>query len=232
MSNRSRSSSGATLRRVALVVATFALGIAGLPALAVATITASDFPAKSEVKAAVGGKGVWAAFPADITTLGSKPRGCRSDKQLLDFDEVKAKAFFGRESGTPRPVRSGAEIVILRYATVASARDAVKRNGSYPQRCAKVTEWVCTDCDGISTTWRTRVAAREVGRQSVAWRFRRIDNSKSNGYTVVARRGSTVVRVTVSRTRDVPVTGEWVYPQRIKKRVAVRLARLALRSAT
>lgn len=219
-------------RQVTLVMVTLALAVAMAPAPALATITKSDFPSKSDVKTVFAGKGRWFSYRGDIATLGGRPAECRSDDQLLNFDEVKARYYSGRERGAPRSVSANAEIAVLKYATVGSARDAVKRNRSYPRRCPKVTEWVCDQCDGISTIWRTKVSAKKVGRQSVVWKFRRIDNLKSNGYTVVARRGSTVVRVTASRTRDVAAKNGWVYPKLIKKRVAVKLARTALREAT
>ncbi len=232
MSSQSKPSLGDRVRRAALMVLTTVLGVALMPAPAVATISKSDFPPKSVVKSVIGGKSAWRAYPGDIATLGGKPRRCRSDKQMLKFDEVKSKLFSGKERGAPKSVFASAEIAILKYATVGSARDAVKRNGTYPKRCGKVTEWVCNECDGISTTRRTRVSAAPVGSQSVVWKFRRIDNFKSNGYAVVARKGSTVVRVTVSRTRDVSANNGWVYPKLIQKPVAVKLARTALSDAT
>jgi hypothetical protein len=113
---------------------------------------------------------------------------------------------------------------------VRAARKAVRRNASYPQRCPKVVEWVCTQCDGIWTTWRTRVPAARVGAQSVAWRFRELSNAKAKGHTIVARRGTTVVRVTVGRARY-PGDGPFTYPERIAKKKVVALARIALRTA-
>lgn len=208
------------------------LGLSSQPAHALGTITKSDFPAKTVVKSSMNGKGHWSSSRGRFATLGGKPGDCRSDKQMLSFDRAKSRFFYGREKGMPRSIWSNAEIVVLRYPDTKSARRAVKRNASYPRRCPKVTEWVCNDCDGIWTTWRTRTLAAKVGRQSVVWRFREIGNFKSNGYTVVSRRGSTIVRVTVGRTRDVSARNGWVYPKLIKKREALRVARKALNRAT
>ncbi|QIX27179.1 hypothetical protein ncot_11645 [Nocardioides sp. JQ2195] len=208
------------------------LSLGMLPAHSLGTIVKSDFLAKRTVKASMNGVGEWRAYRGSFKTVGGKPRDCRSDEQMLDYDEARSKSYHGRESGLPRSVWSGAEIVILRYADADSARRAVRRNGSYPRRCPKVTEWVCTECDGIWTTWRTKVPAVTVGAQSVAWKFREVGNFKSNGHAVVARRGSTVVRVTVTRTRDVTMKDGWVYPQLVRKRVVTRLARKALNKST
>jgi len=52
-----------------------------------------------------------------------------------------------------------------------------------------------------------------------------------NGYAVVARRGKLVVRVEVGRSRD-PFSDAWTYPPLVKKRKAIRIARMALQAAT
>ena len=56
-------------------------------------------------------------------------------------------------------------------------------------------------------------------------------NAKAKGYTIVARKATTVVRVTVGHSRY-PGDGEFTYPERIAKEKAVTLARIALRTAT
>ena len=218
---------------VAAVVAALAVAAATVgPAPSVASIPASAFPSKAVVKSVLDGKGHWRVSPGDLEKLGAKPRGCRSDKQMLAYDDARVRWYAGREVGMPRSVFTSAEIAVLTYADDAAARAAVQRNASYPRRCPKVVEWVCTDCDGIDTTWRTRTPAARVGDQSVAWRFRQFGNLKSNGWAVVARDGATVVRVRTLRTRDVFAGGRHGYPRLMDKKVAVRLARTALSTAT
>ena len=62
----------------------------------------------------------------------------------------------------PRSVFTSAEIAVLTYADDAAARAAGPAQRVVPRRCPKVVEWVCTDCDGIDTTWRTRTPAARV----------------------------------------------------------------------
>jgi hypothetical protein len=219
-------------RRVWVATSFLSLLVAALaPSPVAADIPSSAFPTKAEIKSELNGRGSWFSVTSTFTrTLGSRPRGCRSDKQMLDFQEDRLRFYSGRQTGLPNSVYASVAIGVFVYANVTDARDAVTRNASYPERCPKVTEWVCNDCDGISTTWRTRVAARRVGQQSVAWRYRSEDNFKHNGYAIVARRGALVVRVEVGRSRD-PFSG-WMYPPLIKKAKALRIARMALQTAT
>ena len=86
----------------------------------------------------------------------------------------------GRQVGLPPGVGASASVEVFRYATVRAAKRAVARNGSYPQRCPRVVEWVCTQCDGVWTTWRSRVAVPRVGQQRVAWRYREVGNARSD----------------------------------------------------
>lgn len=204
-------------------------GPAGASSSATAPILVGDFPTVSTVKTVFNGKGTWRAHRGDMTTLGSRPSGCRSDQQMLAFDRNRAIWYSGVERGLPASIYSGAEIVVLRYASVGAARDAIARNASYPSRCPKVTEWVCEECDGISDTWRTRVSMAQAGDQSVAWRFREVGNLKSSGYTIVARRGATVVRVTLERTSTRYLAAG--YPSLMSKQMALRLARIAVSRA-
>ncbi|MEZ0578731.1 hypothetical protein [Nocardioides sp. MH1] len=198
---------------------------------ATATIDGSDLPAKTAVRSALDGTGRWWASTGRVTrTIGGRPRQCRSDRQMLSYEEAKQRGYFGRERGLPRSVTAVVEIAVFHYASVDGAREAVERNVSYPRRCPRVTEWTCTDCDGISTTRRERVRARRVGEQSVAWTYRQVDNLKGSGYAVVARKGSVVIRAEVGRIRD-PFP-RFVYPPLIKKAEALAIARLALRQAT
>lgn len=222
----------ATRARIALVAVVALLGVVLEPAPSGATIPLSAFPSKAVVKQTMDGTGHWRTSPGDLTKLGARPRDCRSDQQMLAYDDVRVRWYSGREMGMPRSVYTSAEIAVLTYADDAAARHAVQRNASYPRRCPRVVEWVCTDCDGIDTTWRTRTPAARVGSQSVAWRFRQVGNLKSNGYAVVARDGATVVRVTGMRTRDVFVDGGQHYPRLMDKGVVLGLARTALRTAT
>ena len=130
----------------------------------------------------------------------------------------------------PDSVWGDVQIAVFRYETAGEAHRAVKRSGSYPDRCPETTEWVCTDCDGVWTAWRNRVAAPEVGTESVVWHYRRIGNFKHNGYGVVARRGELVIRVEVGRFRT-PLEGSFSYPPLLPKKKALDVARLALRAA-
>ncbi|WP_134768220.1 hypothetical protein [Nocardioides sp. 1609] len=205
-------------------------GAVGAAASPTARAAPTGLPAAPEVKAAVGGQGAWRVYPGDIAALGSRPAGCRSDEQMLAYRGVQARWYSGRERGVPRAVHTGAEIAVLRYADAAAARAAVRNNESYPRRCPRVTEWVCEECDGISTTRRTRVPVARLGDQSVAWSLRAVGNAKSAGYTVVARRGRSVVRVTLTRTRDMVADAPWRYPRSMPKREVVRLARVTLRA--
>lgn len=197
-----------------------------------AAAAVSTLPSLAAVKKAMHGRGVWNRNRGSIDVVGSKPSACNSQALMLNYRDVRVRLYSGQEKGLPRSIWSNANATVFRYPDVASAKRAVANTASYARRCPEVTEWVCTECDGIWTTWRTRVRAPQIGAQRVIWRFREQGNFKSNGYTVVARRGATVVRVTVSRTRDVSGAHGWRYPPRIEKKVAVRVARLTLRSAT
>lgn len=192
----------------------------------------SKLPSKAAVKKVMNGRGAWHRTAGSIDVVGSKPRSCNTQELMANPRDVRVRDYSGQEQGLPRTIWSHTNAAVLRYPDVASARRAVANTASYARRCPKVTEWVCNECDGVWTTWRTRVRAPKVGAQRVIWRFREQGNFKSNGYTVVARRGATVVRVTASRTRDVTGPHGWTYPPRIEKKVAVRLAKLTLASAT
>jgi hypothetical protein len=218
--------------RLALIVLTaVATGLVGtVPASAVIPLTA--FPTKVQVKSELNGEGRWmSSVYGDTTALGARPGACRSDKQMLDFTEDRGRVYRGAQKGLPDGVDAFAKIDIYRYASRADARAAVARNATYPERCPRVVEWVCTDCDGIWTTWRTGVTAPRVGQQSTAWSFRELANGKASGYTVVARQGGTVVRVSVGRDRF-PGVGPFTYPALIAKSKAISVARLALSTAT
>lgn len=223
-----RSRSRSRLHRLVWLVGVLLVAVAAAPA---ASAAPAPLPSARVVKGVVGGVGPWHAYPSDISALGARPRGCRSDRQLLDPQSVRAKSYAGREGGQPRRIFSGAEIVVLGYADEAAARAAFANVATYPRRCPKVVEWVCTECDGISTTWRTRVPVARVRDQSVAWRLRDVGNLRSSGYAVVARYGASLVRVTVTRTRDIFGPHPERYPRPMPERKAVRLARLALGGA-
>jgi hypothetical protein len=213
---------------VLTVVATAAASV--LPAGAV--IPRSAFPTTVEVKTTLNGVGEWrSAWYGDTTALGARPPGCRSDRQMLAFTEDRGKVYLGRQRGLPVGVEALAKIDVYRYASPADARAAVARNATYADRCPRVVEWVCTDCDGIWTTWRTSVEAARVGQQSTAWSWRELGNAKATGYTIVARRGDAVVKVSVGRQRF-PGVGAFTYPALIAKKKAVAVARLALSAAT
>ncbi|WP_183098722.1 hypothetical protein [Nocardioides pelophilus] len=221
------------LRRLALLTAAALTGAVLTPPDAQAAIPDSDFPPKIVVKTQLNGVGAWNDYTSSFEgTLGGRPRGCRSDRQMLRFTQARQRSYGGHERGFSASTYAGATIVIFYYATRSQAREAVRNNGTYPARCPRVTEWVCEDCDGISTTWRSRVSANRVGVQSVAWRFRSIDNGKHRGYAVVARDDKTVVKVEVSRQRYPGVNGGWTWPPQRRLSDAVRVARIALQDAT
>ncbi len=196
-----------------------------------AVIPTTAFPSKVAVKSELNGVGAWrATFFPDTTALGARPRSCRSDLQLLAFTEDRGRSYFGAQAGRPPSVEAFARIKVYRYASTAAARAAVKRNATYPDRCPRVVEWVCDNCDGIATTWRTAVTVPRVGQQSTAWSWRELGMAKATGYTVVARRGATVVVVDAGRDRYVDGAA-WTYPRLIAKTRAVAIARLALSTA-
>jgi hypothetical protein len=212
------------------VVTALATGL--LSSLPAAAIPLTAFPSKAEVKSELNGEGRWRAVTyGDTTALGSRPRACRSDKQMLDFTQDRGRVYRGAQKGLPDGVEAFAKVDVYQYASRADARAAVARNATYPDRCPRVVEWVCTDCDGIWTTWRTGVTAPRVGQQSTTWSFRELGNGKASGYTVVARKADTVVRVSVGRDRF-PGTGAFTYPVLIAKSKAIGVARLALGTAT
>lgn len=222
----------AGLRPALLAVMAVVLAVAGAPP-AGAVIARSDLPRKATVKAVLDEGGRWRAYTyGDTRALGARPSSCRSDLQMLAFREDRGRGYFGPPAGPSDDVGAVARVDVFRYDSVRDAKRAVRRSGSYPDRCPRVVEWVCTDCDGIWTTWRSRVPAARVGEQSVAWRFRELSIAKGKGYTVVAREGTTVVRVSVGRARYPGGDGPFTYPQRIAKRKTVELARIALLTAT
>ncbi|MBM9461116.1 hypothetical protein JK386_14535 [Nocardioides sp. zg-536] len=226
------------VRAVLLALAAVLLTVPVLTAPALTTPAGADsyvkiFPSRAVVKSALGGTGRWVPYRAgDVRALGATPAACRSDLQLLDFRFAKVRNYYGHEKGMPHSVSTRAEIAVVGYASRAKARAAVARLRTYAERCPRVREWTCEDCDGVATTVRTSVRTRRVGTESTAWRFREVGNFKSKGYAVVARRGTTLVRVTVSRIRDpfAAKTG-WTYPKLIDEREVVRLARKALAQA-
>lgn len=220
------------LRLLVVAVLVLAVGVVASAVPAQAVISRSDLPSKATVKSELNGTGRWyAGTYGDTRALGARPEGCRSDLQMRNFREDRGRVYSGRQVGLPPGVGVSASVDVFRYATVRAAKRAVVRNGSYPQRCPRVVEWVCTQCDGVWTTWRSRVAVPRVGQQRVAWRFREISNGKSAGFTVVARKGTTVVRVTVGRDRY-PGEGAFTYPKPIPKKKVVKVARIALHTAT
>lgn len=195
-------------------------------------IDRSDFPKRTKVKATMGGKGPWATYPGGkFKALGSDPEECRSDVQMLDYDEARQRYFSGHERGAPKNIFTATQIAVLHYPDTAAARAAVKRNATYAERCPDVTEWVCTDCDGVYRTWRTAVPAPRVGGRSTMWSFKEVGNLKASGYTVVAQRGNVVVRVTATRTNS-NYRAARGYPKLISKKATLSLARLALNVAT
>jgi hypothetical protein len=149
---------------------------------------------------------------------------------MAGFDESRKRSYSGPERGRASSVWGEVQVEVYRYPTVADADDVVRANARYPSTCPRVTEWTCEECDGITTTARQRVSFAPVGVQSIAWRFRAVDNFKHNGFTVVARRGVTVVRVTTGRGR-MPTSSTFRYPPLVSKDRAERVARLALRLA-
>jgi hypothetical protein len=213
--------------RSALAVAVVAVAATALPAGA--TITSSDLPSKATVKEQMDGTGTWRTS-GQGRPIGASPADCRSDLQMLDPTERRARGYSGRQPGRSASVLGEVLVEVYRYASASAASDAVRRNGTYPDRCPRVREWVCTECDGVATVWRERATMPRVGVQSVAWRFHGLDNFKHNGWTVVARRGSTVVRVSTGRVH-MPDDGAFRYPQMVSKDRAERIARLALRTA-
>lgn len=220
------------LHMLVVGILVLAVGVVGSAVPAQAVISRSDLPSKPVVKSLLNGTGRWyGATYEDTRALGARPAGCRSDLQMGRFREDRGRRYGGQQVGLPPGLVADARVEVFRYASVRAATRAVVRNGTYPQRCPRVVEWVCTQCDGVWTTWRSRVAVRAVGQQSVAWRFREIGNPKSTGFTVVARDGATVVKVSVRRDRY-PGEGAFVYPKPIPKKKAVQLARIALRTAT
>ena len=216
-------------RSAAFGLLVLVLAAAGPAAPAAAVIAPSDLPSKARVKSAMDGVGTWSAGPFS-RPIGSRPADCRSDRQMLDPDERRVRGYGGREAGRPATVYAEASVEVFRYASRAAARAAVRSNGTYPDRCPRVTEWTCTECDGITTTWRTKVTLPRVGVQSVAWRYRAVDNFKHNGFTYVARRDTTVVRVSSGRVR-MPDGSTFTYPRLISAAKAERVARMALRTA-
>ena len=222
----------ARLRLALLAFAVVVLGAVSIAPPASAVIDRSDLPTKSTVKLVLEEGGRWSAYTYGNTrAVGARPGNCRSDKQMLAFREDRGRGYYGPPAGPSDDVGALAKVDVFRYDSVRTAKRAVTRNASYPDRCPKVVEWVCTQCDGVWTTWRARVPAARVGKQSVAWRFRELSNAKAKGYTIVARKGTTVVRVTVGRSRY-PGDSPFTYPERISKKKAVKLARIALRTAT
>jgi hypothetical protein len=121
-----RSRLAAGLRRLCLLLVPILVGIAVAPAQSVAAISLTDFPSKTVVKDVLGGRGPWRAYRGDIATLGGKPRGCRSDLQMMAYDEVRARSFYGREgrhgqSPPPRRLQSCGTQTFIRPARPSSS---------------------------------------------------------------------------------------------------------------
>lgn len=216
---------------VALGLAFATWGAPGAQASDTHRAAASHFPTKAEVKEALNGTGRWDRGPFDVAAVGARPAACRSDLQMLNFSSVRARFYRGAEPGMPTSTSTSARVAVFSYPDVASASAAVANNATYPQRCHKVVEWVCNDCDGIWTTWRTSVTSKRLGAQSTLVRTRELGNFPAKGWTMLARRGSTVVRVTVDRTNEL-VDEEMTHPRRPDRKSVRRLTRAALRAAS
>ena len=219
--------SGRLVAAVAAPLLALLMLVVALPANA--TIASSDFPPKVAVKERMDGIDRWYVAGGG-RPIGASPADCRSDRQMLDPAERRLRGYYGALRGRPESVLGEVTVEVYRYASSPAAAAAVRNNGTYPDRCPRVREWYCNECDGVSTIWRERVTMPRVGVQSVAWRFRGVDNFKHNGYTVVARRGATVVRVSTGRAH-MPDNGPDTYPQLVSKDRAEGITRLALRAA-
>ena len=185
-------------RRIALA------GVALLVAAATpshADIGRSDFPSAAALEQAVGESEDWSRYVSKTDqggVLGSRPRGCKSDGPFRAAREFRSATYWPNRADPGADVAYTAGITVHRFGSARSAARAVKRARAFVTRCPKSTEWVCTQCDGIYTTWQRPTPLRRVGEQSVALAGRQMGNFGSRFRSVVARDATTVVRVSVA----------------------------------
>lgn len=198
-------SGGNHMKTRALVVALVATLLAltsTSPASAV--IGGSDFPSTTWVKSAMKGKGSWyreSASPAYVgREVGTSPSRCRLTNYFGQYQEAKRTFYSGpirgsRDYGTT-------DVTVHRYRSVKQAQATLQRLGTYARNCSRTEEWVCANCDGTWTASRTPATRRKIGDQSVAWREKRVGMGVTSARMITARRGATVVLVSVERASD------------------------------
>lgn len=166
-----------------------------------ASITRSDFPSAAAVEQAVGQSQGWSRYlskPNQGGVLGSRPRGCRSDLPFKQEREFRRATYWPNQPDAGATVAYTAGITVHRFSSARAAARAMKRAQTFVKRCPKSTEWVCTQCDGIYTTWQRLTRLRRVGDQSFAVVGRQMENFGSRFRSVVARDGRIVIRADVS----------------------------------
>lgn len=193
-----------------------------VPVPAHADVKPQYLPSASQVSHILRDSSTWKRHRYDYTLLGSRPRGCKSTEPF-ESAEQSLKAMYGQVR-PPLSNMPSATISIYEFLTPDDASAAVVRAASLVGSCGKSTEWWCTQCDGIITYWRRAVAPPMVGEQATSWVGRAAGNSLSRYRAVVARKGSSVVAVTVW-TSNAPGTKKLRYPRCIPS--SAKTARLA-----
>lgn len=152
-------------------------------------------PSASQVSYTLRDSSVWGKELFNYAPLGSKPRGCKSTTPF-NSAEQSISARYGPMEWLPSRMPS-ANVNIYEFLTSDDATTAVTRAASLADSCRQSTEWWCRQCDGVITYWRRAVAPPMVGEQATSWVGRAAEISLSRYRTVVARKGSSVVAVTV-----------------------------------
>lgn len=199
-------------------------------AAARADIVRSDFPSKAYVKSVMRGKGQWYSGLGDPNAgpLDAIPAQCRSNLTLASATEFRSRSYTGPVKRSSKYLGQ-VQATIYRFATRATARQAVNYLAAQVAACPQYREWVCQDCDGVWDVTQRPIAGHRVGTQSTAWNSRRAGLGISNGHVIAARTGKVVVVVEVAHQGDpvelrTPPRPSWAKTERITRH-ALRVAR-------
>jgi hypothetical protein len=225
-------------RSVSLLIFGLAMALAfplGLiaPTAAQARIYNSDFLKKAKVKSLRNGTGHWTASTNKLERpLGAKPARCRSDKPLGSYKEARIRWYFGDAPRLTNLDSASVNTKIFKYRTRKAAKRALRKLRNYAAACPRTTEWWCTQCDGISVSYRKPVTLPNMPRRSTAWRLRYKSIEWGKGYVVATRGGRTIVLTTSTNDRVPGGPGQLSYPRSPSKASTVKLAKAAIRKAT
>lgn len=203
------------------------------PTTAQAHIYNSDFLSKAKVKSLRNGTGHWTRWTGKMERpLGARPARCRSDKPMGSYKEARIRRYQGQVPGLTVIDGAWVSTVVYRYGTRKATTKAMRMLRNYAAECPRSTEWWCTQCDGISRSYRKPVTLPNLPRRSTAWRLRDKSIVWSKGYVIATRDRRTIVLTTSLNGRGPGASGDMSYPKPPSKSSTVKLAKAAIRKAT